>query len=176
MTTASTAPLSQLPTGVWSVDANSSELGFVARGMFGLVPVHGHFGEFAGTLTVDGEGARGELTVQAATLDTHNAKRDTHLRSADFFDVESYPVLTFELTGVKPGTTGGAWLSGVLRIRDNTVAIEGPVEATTTGSDRLTLATTLDVDRAAAGVGWSKMGMIKGKAHLSAQLMLTKQD
>jgi polyisoprenoid-binding protein YceI len=166
--------VAQLPTGVWSVDTASSELSFGARGTFGLVPVNGHFGKFSGTLTVDGEEARGVLTVQAATLDTNNAKRDTHLRSADFFDVESHPVFAFELTGVKPAATGGLSASGVLRIRDNELAIEAPAEATTAG-DRLTLATALDVDRAAAGLGWSKMGMIKGKAHLSAKLTLTKQ-
>ena len=168
--------VTQLPNGVWNVDTESSELGFSARGMFGLVPVHGHFGQFAGTLTVDGDGARGELTIQAATLDTHNAKRDAHLRSADFFDVEAHPVLAFELTDVKLGAADGLSVSGVLRIRDTALAIESPVEATTAGSARLTLATALDVDRSAAGLGWSKMGMIKGKAHLSAKLTLTKQS
>jgi polyisoprenoid-binding protein YceI len=173
--TTTTESITQLPIGVWNVDPESSELGFGARGMFGLVPVHGHFGDFGGTLTTDSEGSRGELTVQAATLDTHNAKRDAHLRSGDFFDVESHPVFTFELTGVKPGVAGALSISGVLRIRDNALAIEAPVEANTT-ADRLTLATTLDVDRAAAGLGWSKMGMIKGKAHLTARLTLRKQD
>jgi polyisoprenoid-binding protein YceI len=150
--TTTTESITQLPIGVWNVDPESSELGFGARGMFGLVPVHGHFGDFGGTLTTDNEGSRGELTVQAATLDTHNAKRDAHLRSGDFFDVESHPVFTFELTGVKPGAAGALLI------------------------DRLSLATTLDVDRAAAGLGWSKMGMIKGKAHLTARLTLRKQD
>jgi polyisoprenoid-binding protein YceI len=165
----------QLPTGVWKVDPKSSELGFTARGMFGLVPVRGHFAQFDGKLTVDEQSAQGELTVQSATLDTHNAKRDTHLRSGDFFDVESYPVFTFELTGVKPGADSGPVISGVLRIRDNSLPIEAPVQATTAG-DRLTLTTTLDVDRTAAGLGWSKMGMIQGKAQLNAKLNLIKQS
>jgi polyisoprenoid-binding protein YceI len=166
----------QLPTGSWSVDTDSSELGFGARGMFGLVPVRGQFRQFGGTLTVDGQGARGELTIQSATLDTHNAKRDQHLRSGDFFDVESHPTLTVELTGVMPASDGGVLATGVLRIRDNALAIEAPLTLSPAGPDRLVLTTAIDVDRAAAGVGWSKMGMIKGKAHLSAKLTLTKQS
>jgi polyisoprenoid-binding protein YceI len=175
MTTTNDAA-TELPTGTWQVDANASELGFGARGMFGLVPVHGHFGDFTGTLTVDADGTRGELRIQATSLDTHNAKRDKHLRSADFFDAEAHPTVTFELTSVKPDTEGVLAVTGVLRIRENALAIETPVTVRPNGHDRLTLATAIDVDRAAAGVGWSKMGMIKGKAHLSAKLTLTKQD
>jgi polyisoprenoid-binding protein YceI len=166
----------QLPTGSWRVDTDSSELGFGARGMFGLVPVHGNFRQFSGTLTVDDQGARGELTIQSATLDTHNAKRDQHLRSGDFFDVESHPTLTVELTDVTPAPDGGVVAAGVLRIRDNALAIKAPLTLSPAGADRLVLTTAIDVDRAAAGVGWSKMGMIKGKAHLSAKLTLTKQS
>jgi polyisoprenoid-binding protein YceI len=175
MTTTNDA-VTELPTGTWEVDASASELGFGARGMFGLVPVHGHFGEFTGTLTVDPAGARGELLIQAASLDTHNAKRDKHLRSADFFDVEAHPTVTFELTSVKPGPDGALAVSGTLRIRENAFAITTPVSVDRNGPDRLTLTTAIDVDRAAAGVGWSKMGMIKGKAHLSAKVSLSKRD
>jgi polyisoprenoid-binding protein YceI len=173
--TTTDAPLTQLPVGVWNVDPDSSELRFGARGMFGLVPVHGHFGEFSGTLTVDGEDSRGELTVQATTLDTHNSKRDQHLRSADFFDVESHPTMKIELTDLRPASAGGVVASAVLRIRDNALQIEAPLTVNPADPDRLILTTALDVDRAAAGVGWSKMGMIKGKAHLNAKLTLTKQ-
>ncbi len=175
MTTAG-ATTTELPTGIWKVEPTAGELGFGARGMFGLVPVHGHFTDFAGTLTVDDAGARGELRVQAASLDTHNAKRDEHLRSADFFDVEAHPTLTFELNAAKPGADGTVDVSGVLRVRDSALAVTAPVTVTADGPNRLTLTTTVDVDRAAAGVGWSKMGMVQGKAHLSAKLTLTKQD
>jgi len=174
MTTTTDDLTTVLPVGVWRVDSDSSELGFGARGMFGLASVHGHFGQFEGTLTVDDDGARGELRIQAATLDTHNPKRDKHLRSADFFDVDAHPVVSFELTGVKPGADGAASVAGVLRIRDNALVIDTPVQVST-ATDGMTLSTTLSVDRAAAGVGWSKLGMIKGKAHLHAKLTLARQ-
>jgi polyisoprenoid-binding protein YceI len=175
MATTDTA-ITELPTGTWEVVSGSSELGFGARGAFGLVPVHGHFGEFEGTLTVDDAGPSGELRIDAASLDTHNSKRDQHLRSADFFDVEAYPTVTFELTSVRPESAGVLAVSGVLRIRENTLALTAPVTVVADGSNQLTLTTALDVDRTAAGLGWSKMGMIKGKAHLSAKLTLAKQD
>jgi polyisoprenoid-binding protein YceI len=174
--TTTDAANTELPTGTWQVDSDSSELGFGARGMFGLVPVHGHFREFTGMLTVDPAGPRGELRIQAASLDTHNTKRDEHLRSADFFDVDAHPTVTFELTAVKPDLDGTLAVRGVLRIREHALAVTTPVTVVAEGSNRLTLTTALDVDRAAAGVGWSKLGMIKGKAHLSAKLSLTKQD
>ena len=163
----------QIPAGVWQVDPGASELGFGARAMFGLVPVKGTFGEFDGTLTVGEDGAaHGELHIQAATLDTRNAKRDTHLRSADFFDVENHPVVTFELTGLRAGPT----VDGVLRIRENALPITAPATISAGAADGVKITTELDVDRAAAGVGWSKLGMIKGKAHLRAAIALSRQS
>jgi polyisoprenoid-binding protein YceI len=166
----------KLPAGTWQVDTESSELGFGARGMFGLVPVHGSFGKFDGTLKVDGAGPRGELRIEAASLDTHNVKRDQHLLSADFFDAEAHPTVTFELTALNPEPDSTWSLSGVLRIRENALAITTPVTVAPDGPNRMTLAAKLSVDRTAAGVGWSKLGMIRGQAHLSAKLALTKQD
>jgi polyisoprenoid-binding protein YceI len=174
MTTTDT-PITELPVGVWRVDTNAGELGFSARGMFGLARVRGTFAEFDGTLTVAPEGASGQLHIRSATLDTGNAKRDKHLRSADFFDIEAHPTVTFELTGVKPAPAGSITITGVLRIRDNALAIEAPAEVSITNPDRITLSTQLDVDRTAAGVGWSKLGMIKGAAQLSAQVILTRE-
>lgn len=164
-----------IPTGTWRVDAASSELGFRARGVFGVVPVTGRFASFEGAMSVDDDEARGELRIHAASLHTGNTKRDAHLRSADFFDVDNHPIVTFELTGLtgKGDTTMGA--SGLLRIRDNALGIDAPVQASLESPERLVLTTALTVDRAAAGIGWSKMGMIQGKAHLRATLTLIRE-
>lgn len=163
-----------LPLGVWRVDPNAGELKFSARGMFGLARVRGTFGIFDGTLTVKPDGASGQLQIQSTTLDTGNARRDTHLRSADFFDVEAHPTVTFELTAIKQAPAGAVTITGVLRIRDNELVVEAPAEMSITDPERITLSTHLEVDRAAAGVGWSKMGMIKGPADLSAQITLIR--
>ena len=169
-------PVTELPAGIWDVVVDASTLGFSARGMFGLAAVNGRFREFEGTLSVAGDDVRGELRIRSATLDTQNARRDKHLRSGDFFDVEEHPIVTFELTELKPRSAGEGGVSGVLRIGDNASAIDTPVEINLEESGRLTLSATLDVDRAAAGVGWSKTGMIKGPAHLTAKVVLARRS
>ena len=65
-------------------------------------------------------------------------------------------------------------LSGTLRIRDSELALRSPVQTRRLDADRVRLETKLSVDRAAAGVGWSKMGMIQGKAHLGAAIVLVR--
>jgi polyisoprenoid-binding protein YceI len=168
-------PTDALPHGRWRVDRNASELGFKARGAFGLVPVRGTFREFDGTLEVDEAGARGDLVIQAASLDTGMGTRDKHLRSADFFHVEEHPAVTFSLTEVTRAA-GGLTLTGRLQIRETGLNLVVPLEATQAGADRLHLRTTLSVERAAAGVGWSKLGMVQGKAHLHVALVLTRES
>lgn len=172
-TTDTTTPT--LPPGEWVIDPTVSELGFRARGAFGLATVRGRFTDYAGTLQVDDDGARGELKIDAATLDTANPKRDKHLRSADFFDVDRHPEVTFSLDGVDRAADGSLSLSGVLQIRETTLRIAAPLKAVVAGPDRLQLQTEVSVNRSAAGVGWSKMGMVRGKAHLNAALVLLRR-
>jgi polyisoprenoid-binding protein YceI len=173
MTTTSGHP-TPIPVGVWQVDTASSELAFSARGMFGLIPVHGKFSAFGGTLTVTEDGAQGELSIEAASVDTGNAKRDEHLRSADFFDVETNPFVTFELTGVEALGGNVVAVSGTLKIRQTELPLRIKANSQVADPDRLSLSGTVAVDRTAAGVGWSKMGMIKGKAQLRANITLVR--
>jgi polyisoprenoid-binding protein YceI len=163
-----------LPTGTWHVDASTSEANFSSRGMFGLARVKGTFAASEGELVVSAAGAHGELRIQAASLDTKNKKRDEHLRSADFFDVINSPVVRFTLADISPAAEGNLIINGTLQIRDNKLPIEAPVEATELSADRLRLHTTVSVDRTQAGVGWSKMGMVQGKAHLDVKLDLVR--
>lgn len=168
------APVVELPEGTWRVDPDASELTFSSRGVFGLVPVRGTFGAYEGELEVGGGDARGELRIDAATLDTKNKKRDDHLRSVDFFHVSEYPTVTFSLLGLGRRVDGALEVSGTLRIRDNELALQSPVQASRQDTDRVLLETKLSVERAAAGVGWSKLGMIRGKAHLGAAIVLVR--
>jgi polyisoprenoid-binding protein YceI len=167
-------PTADLPDGTWHVDAEDSTLTFRSRGMFGLATVRGSFGQFGGELVLDGGNGSGELRIDAATLDTKNEKRDTHLRSADFFHVTNHPTVTFSLSELVPSADGTLKLGGTLRIRDNELLVEAPVRATQLAAGRLRLDTEVSVDREAAGVGWSKMGMIQGKAHLGASIVVVQ--
>jgi polyisoprenoid-binding protein YceI len=163
-----------VPDGTWRVDASASELTFRSRGVFGLVPVRGTFRVYEGELKVAGRDVRGELRIHATSLDTKHKKRDHHLRSADFFHVTEYPTVTFSLIELVPSADGALQLTGTLRIRENQLRVETPARATRLGVDRLRLDTRVSVDRAAAGIGWSKMGMIQGKAHLGASIVLVR--
>ena len=91
-----------LPDGVWTVDPQRSEIGFAVKDMWGLRIVRGAFGAYDGSLTVRGGGATGELTIEAGSLDTGQSRRDRHLRSPAFFDVERHPRIVFTATAVTP--------------------------------------------------------------------------
>jgi len=73
--------------GEWVLDPRKSSIRLTSRSMWGLAPVNGVFREVSGngTVTPGGE-VSGTVTVTAASIDTGNTRRDTHLRSADFFD------------------------------------------------------------------------------------------
>ncbi|MBI4368199.1 MAG: YceI family protein, partial [Candidatus Omnitrophica bacterium] len=91
-----------------------------------LSNVNGRFNEFEGTFEYDPEKPetwKTEATIQATTIDTNVAPRDKHLRSADFFDVEKFPTITFTSTEVTDVTQANAKLHGLLTIH----GVEKPV-------------------------------------------------
>jgi polyisoprenoid-binding protein YceI len=91
-------------TGTYQLDAAHSRIGFVARHAM-ITKVRGSFSQFAGTGYFDAEDpARShlEVTIQAASVDTRNPDRDAHLKSNDFFAMDSYPEIRFVSTAVQP--------------------------------------------------------------------------
>jgi polyisoprenoid-binding protein YceI len=100
--------LSDLTAGTWNVDAAHSEVGFVARHLM-VSKVRGQFKDFAAVVTVAQpfEQSTVEATVQLASIDTNTADRDAHLKSADFFDVENNPAMTFKSTKVTDSSLEG---------------------------------------------------------------------
>jgi polyisoprenoid-binding protein YceI len=89
-----------LPTGTWQVDPIHSSVEFHVKHL-GIATVKGQFKVFEGTLTVDENGARASGTVDVASVDTREPQRDDHLRSADFFEVESFPQIAFQSTAIR---------------------------------------------------------------------------
>jgi polyisoprenoid-binding protein YceI len=140
-----------LSPGDWHVAPGRSQLGFVTH-MFGLIPVRGRYSDFNGEPHTDGTGsASGVLRVEAETISTGIKKRDTHLRSTDFFAVERHPHMTFELTALTPNAEGGVRLTGTLHIRDRSLPIDTPVSVAPVGSDGLRIDADFEVDHRAAG-------------------------
>jgi polyisoprenoid-binding protein YceI len=107
--------------GAYTLDPTHSRLGFSTRHAM-VTTVRGSFKEFSGEAVVDTENpaaSKVEVTIKTASVDTGVADRDGHLRSADFFDVENYPEITFVSTDV--ARDGDEWtITGDLTIKDVT--------------------------------------------------------
>ena len=111
----------------YKIDKGHSGIGFSIRHLVGRTP--GHFNDFAGTITYDPkhpEKLSADVTIQAKSIDTGNERRDNHLRNEDFFEVETYPTITFKSTSAKmDGET--ILLTGDFTMHGTTKSITLPV-------------------------------------------------
>jgi polyisoprenoid-binding protein YceI len=110
------------------IDKGHSEVGFQIRHM--MTKVRGRFTDFEGRIQADRAkpaASSVELTIQATSIDTANASRDKDLRSADFFDVEKYPTITFKSTRITPKGKDAYDVTGNLAMRGVTKEITLPV-------------------------------------------------
>ena len=101
----------------FKIDPAHSNVGFTIRHFFSKVP--GSFKTYEGTIMVDPKDLAKttvDVSIDSASINTGNADRDKHLQSADFFDVEKFPKITFKSTGVTPQGTNKATLKGDLTI------------------------------------------------------------
>lgn len=161
-----------LPVGAWEVDPTASRLEFLAKTMWGMAKVKGHFDDFGGQLLVGDDGAYGELKIASMSLDTGHEKRDEHLRSADFFGVEENPEVTFTTTTVKAATGGDLLVTGALKLPRATLPLELPVKVARGEGGRLRVSGTTTVGRKQAGMDWNRIGMMVGDVILSAEIEL----
>lgn len=112
-----TAGMTQAAT--WSFDKAHSSVGFSVRHMV-ISRTTGKFSDFEGVLEFDGENlasGKVELTVQMASVDTDDEKRDGHLKTGDFFDVEKYPTMVFKSTKVSNVKGSSFQLVGILTLK-----------------------------------------------------------
>jgi polyisoprenoid-binding protein YceI len=112
----------RLPAGEWKIDSRHSELGFRVRHL-GVSSVKGSFARFDGTLRAGAQELRAEGSVEVASVDSGDERRDEFLRSAEFFDCERYPRLIFSGAGARPSKRGRAQLEGALTIREITLPL-----------------------------------------------------
>ncbi len=147
----------------WKVDASHTHVGFSVTHLF--TSVHGRFDGFEGVIEFDPENPEATVvrgTIDARTVNTNRAKRDKHLRSADFFDVEKYPTLRFESTGVSDVSGGRGKLSGNLTIRGVTRPVVLDVRYLGQGSDpwgnvRAGFKASLTISRKDYGLNWNEL-------------------
>jgi polyisoprenoid-binding protein YceI len=124
-------------TGEYTFDVNHSRLGFVARHAM-ITKVRGSFNEFTGTTTIDGdhpENSHVELTIDVKSIDTRNSMRDDHLRTNDFFDMATYPTISFRSTKITPVGGNDYEVTGELTIKDVTRTVTLPLEFTGAATD-----------------------------------------
>ncbi len=162
MSTTTITTATQIPTGTYTIDPTHSRVGFVARHAM-VTKVRGSFNEFEGTGSFDAAdptAAQLQLTITAASIDTRNADRDAHLRSNDFFDMETYPEIHFVSTAVEQTSDDEYQVTGDLTIKGVTkpVTIEFEYSGTAVdpyGNTRIGLDGKTTVNRKDWGVNWN---------------------
>lgn len=119
-----------MATSKWSIDPTHSEIGFKVKHMM-FTNVSGKFNAFEATIENENdafETSKISFKADVASIDTNNTDRDNHLKSADFFEVEKFPKLSFVSTGVKKTGEGSYVVSGDFTIKDVTKTIDLDVE------------------------------------------------
>lgn len=147
-----------ITSATWHLDPTRSSVAFHVRHFWGLMTVKGRFHHYEGTLNLQSKPAI-ELTIDADSLDTGHAKRDTHLRSSDFFDVANHPQVKFvaETASVSDGVLSAR---GELHAAGRHVPLD--IEATLRQvGDELEVEATAVVDHRTLGMTWSPLGILR---------------
>ncbi|MBZ5529076.1 MAG: YceI family protein [Acidobacteriia bacterium] len=147
----------------WQIDPQHSAAQFSVRHM-GIATVRGEFHNVQGTVLLDESDitkSSVSVTMDAASVDTREPARDKHLRSADFFDVEKYPAITFQSTRVEQSAPGKLKITGDLTIHgvSKSVVLEADVPAAAIkdpwGNLRTAASATTKINRQDFGVKWN---------------------
>jgi polyisoprenoid-binding protein YceI len=147
----------------YEIDQAHTHLGFTAKHL-AVSTVRGRFNKFEGFFEGpddDFTKARGEVKVEVASLESRSDQRDTHLRSADFFDVEKYPYMTYKLTGIEPIDDENFRVLGELTVKDITkplvleATIEGRLPDPFGAKERVGISARGQLNRMDWGLNWN---------------------
>jgi polyisoprenoid-binding protein YceI len=141
--------------GAWALEPGQSDIRLRATSFWGLVAVKGRFTGITGNGAVSHDGqVSGSLRVAAASIDTKNAKRDKHLRSPDFFDVDNYPEITLAVDGVE--LSGPAvCITGTLTVRGRTRPVTIDAVASVQSESEIQVDAAVHINRADFGMTWN---------------------
>jgi polyisoprenoid-binding protein YceI len=157
----------------FNIDKAHSEVGFGVKHMM-ISTVRGKFTRFDADVQLDPahvESAKVTARIEAASIDTNEEKRDAHLRSADFFDAEKYPTLTFTSSSVKR-SGDEVEVSGNLKIKDqeHPITLKGEITGPSKdpwGNARVGVSLSGEIEREKWGLGWNQAleagGVLVGK-------------
>ena len=152
----------RVPTGTWAVDRAHSSVEFRVKHMM-ISTVRGRFTEFEGTIEAapDYHDSKVRGSIDVASIDTNEPRRDAHLRSEEFFHAEQHPKIDFESTGVEHVDHGNYRVTGNLTLRGETrpvtldVTVHGVTQAQ--GQDRVGLEIRGTISRSEFGLRWQQM-------------------
>jgi polyisoprenoid-binding protein YceI len=146
----------------YAVDKNHSEVSFQVKHL--ISQVRGRFTDFEGTFALDPakpEASSVDFRIKAASIDTANADRDKHLRTADFFDVEKHPEVSFKSTSIKKTGDNAYTVTGQFTMHGVTKTLVLPVTFTGAmkdpgGNDRVGFELGTTLNRKDYGIVWNK--------------------
>lgn len=159
--------------GTWRLAPDRSTVTFRTKTAWGLATVTGAFTEVSGE-GVAADDVTGRVVVKAASVQTGIGRRDKHLRSPDFFDVERHPDIVVTVHGAESAVEHTAVLHATLAIRGTARPLELPVDVQVLDHDGVQLASDVAVDRAAFGVTGNLLGMVGPVAEVSATLVFVR--
>jgi polyisoprenoid-binding protein YceI len=159
--------------GTYALDKSHTTVEFVGRHLM-ITKVRGRFTDFDGKIVIgeSPEESSVDVTIDAASVNSGDDKRDGHLRSPDFLDVERYPTITFRSTRLEIGSDGEAKVTGDLTVKDVTRPVTLDVEFDGAspdpwGGQRLGFTASTEIDRENWGLTWNVAletgGMLVGK-------------
>ena len=156
--------MNPLTSGNYRLDPADSSVEFHVRHFYGLMTVKGHFGRYDGTLDLRETQAAVTLTIEADSLDTNHKKRDKHLRSKDFFDVERHPQVRF--VSESAALNGNVLqVYGHLHAAGKAIPLE--LDALITEADgQLRIEATTIADHRELGMEWSPLGILRPPSKL----------
>ena len=159
--------------GAYDIDGAHTSVEFVGRHLM-ITKVRGRFTDVSGRITIAAEPEASHVAVEigAASLTSGNADRDTHLKSADFFDVDRFPTITFRSTSVTALADNTWEVVGDLTVRDTTRPVTLQVDfdgadVSPLGDERIGFSAATDVNREDFGLTWNMAletgGLLVGK-------------
>jgi polyisoprenoid-binding protein YceI len=175
MTTLQELLSSNESVGVWTLDPDRSSIGFKAKGMWGLASVKGRYSEFSG----DGQITNpttvfGRIDIKAASVDTKIGKRNDHLRSADFFEVEKYPDISMVVTGAEGVSGDTVNLRADLTIKGTTKSVPVQAKVAVLDDGAVRLVSQADINRNDFGVDGNLMGSIADTTQITADVVFRR--
>jgi polyisoprenoid-binding protein YceI len=161
--------------GAWVLDPDRSSIRLRAWHLWRLAPVDGVFHGLSGyaAISLDGE-LSGTVAVAAASIDTKNTRRDTHLRSKDFLDSDTYSDITYTADGIWP-SHDGVTVTGSLTVRDRTRPLSFDAVTSVQDDGEIWLDAEIHINRADFGLTWSLMGIPSMNNILTIHAVFTRR-